>query len=118
MPSRPLRPCSYPGCPELVKAGYCDAHKRTQPDYHIPEHQRMYNSARWKRMRKAQLTREPWCKGCLEQGVCTVATDVDHITPHRGSERLFYDAENLQSLCRSCHSRKTAEEVFGKGGGA
>lgn len=118
MPSRPLRPCSYPGCPELVKAGYCDAHKRTQPDYHIPEHQRMYNSARWKRMRKAQLTREPWCVDCLAQGVYTVATDVDHIAAHRGDERLFYDANNLQSLCHSCHSRKTASEVFPQGRGA
>ncbi|MCR8827199.1 HNH endonuclease [Photobacterium sp. TY 1-4] len=40
------------------------------------------------------------------------ATDVDHITPHKGDRRLFFDQSNWQSLCKSCHSRKTAREVF------
>lgn len=118
MPRAALKPCAYPGCPELVRSGYCDAHKRTQPDYHKPEHQRLYGTPGWKQLRRAQLAREPWCRDCLAQGVYTVATDVDHIAAHRGDERLFYDANNLQSLCHSCHSRKTAKEVFGHGEGA
>ncbi|WP_327198035.1 HNH endonuclease [Sporanaerobacter acetigenes] len=28
---------------------------------------------------------------------------VDHIEPHKGNEDLFYDINNLQSLCKSCH---------------
>ena len=44
-----------------------------------------------------------------------MATDVDHIVPHRGDARLLYDENNLQSLCKSCHSRKTATEDGGFG---
>jgi 5-methylcytosine-specific restriction protein A len=37
------------------------------------------------------------------------ATDVDHVVPHRGDIKLFMTGE-LQSLCHSCHSRKTIAE--------
>ncbi|PZQ55562.1 MAG: hypothetical protein DI555_07950 [Novosphingobium pentaromativorans] len=30
----------------------------------------------------------------------------DHKTPHRGDERLFWDEENLTTLCANCHSSK------------
>jgi 5-methylcytosine-specific restriction enzyme A len=45
------------------------------------------------------------------------ATEIDHIEPHRGRWEYFIGLENfsnLQGLCHSCHSRKTAlEENFG-----
>lgn len=35
----------------------------------------------------------------------------DHIKPHRGDERLFWDRANLQTLCKPCHdSLKQVEE--------
>jgi 5-methylcytosine-specific restriction enzyme A len=43
------------------------------------------------------------------------ATDVDHITPHGGNDGLMYANANVQSLCESCHSRKTATEDGGFG---
>lgn len=42
---------------------------------------------------------------CKQVGRVTAATVVDHIKPHRGDESLFYDAANLQSLCKPCHDR-------------
>jgi 5-methylcytosine-specific restriction protein A len=36
--------------------------------------------------------------------------DVDHIIPHRGDQRLLFDPSNLQGLCHTCHSAKTARE--------
>jgi len=36
------------------------------------------------------------------------ATHVDHVLAHRGDEGLRLDPNNLQALCHSCHSRKTA----------
>jgi 5-methylcytosine-specific restriction protein A len=36
---------------------------------------------------------------------------VDHIQPHRGNWARFIDRDNLQSLCKSCHDRKTALEM-------
>lgn len=111
MPDTALKPCAYPGCPRLVARGYCDIHRRCQPDYHKPDHQRLYNTARWKQLRRRQLAYQPWCADCLTEGYYVQATDVDHVKPHKGDERLFYDANNLQSLCHVCHSRKTAEEL-------
>lgn len=61
-------------------------------------------------MRAAQLIREPYCRDCGVHGVRAMATDVDHIVPHRGNRTLFYDETNLQSLCHACHSRKTMAE--------
>jgi 5-methylcytosine-specific restriction protein A len=36
---------------------------------------------------------------------------VDHIVDHKGDWRLFVDRNNLESLCHSCHSRKTLREM-------
>lgn len=48
---------------------------------------------------------------CEEEGVVEPATIVDHIVPHRGDTKLFWNTEgNWQSLCASCHSRKTVKE--------
>jgi 5-methylcytosine-specific restriction protein A len=40
----------------------------------------------------------------------TPATVVDHIVPHRGNQKLFWDRKNWQSLCKTHHDRKTAQE--------
>ena len=64
-----------------------------------------YKGKRWQKMRAWQLTVEPHCRMCWQRGVRNLAvTDVDHIKPHRGNADLFFDPENLQSLCRNCHS--------------
>ena len=61
-------------------------------------------------LRPNQLLQEPFCLGCAQQGFRTYATDVDHIVDHKGSWSLFIDRSNLQSLCHSCHSRKTMRD--------
>ncbi len=70
---------------------------------------RGYNH-RWVKFRKRYLARSPLCQHCLAKGRTTVATDIDHILPMNdgGSQ---YDEANLQPLCHSCHSRKTAQDV-------
>ncbi len=42
-------------------------------------------------------------------------TDVDHIVPHRGNWDLFTDLRNMQGLCHTHHSQKTAREDGGFG---
>lgn len=54
-------------------------------------------------MRLAQLGSDPLCALCADVGRVTAATVADHVTPHKGDERLFYDYDNLQSLCKTCH---------------
>ncbi|WP_232729590.1 HNH endonuclease [Herbaspirillum huttiense] len=54
-------------------------------------------------MRHHQLTSEPLCRFCSLQRRNRAADIVDHIEPHRGDEAKFFDPNNLQSLCKSCH---------------
>lgn len=114
MPRKPKRPCSYPGCPRLTDGQYCEEHRRLRErEYNRygrdESSQNFYTSPAWRQARKRQLTEHPFCEECLKSGKRTKAAMVDHIVPIRkGGSRL--DAENLQSLCWSCHSRKSAEE--------
>jgi 5-methylcytosine-specific restriction protein A len=108
MPLRPMRPCAQPGCPNLVRSGYCADHLRARPQRDRAIH-RLYSTT-WKKRRKAQLAKEPWCAEHLAMGEYIPATDVDHIVPHRGDPYLFFTGE-LQSLCHPCHSAKTRKEA-------
>lgn len=76
-------------------------------------------TARWERARLHYLVRHPLCAACQRDGRTTAATEVDHIEPHRGDRELFWNRDNWQPLCKSCHSRKTAHEVNARrdGGG-
>lgn len=70
---------------------------------------------RWKKVRILQLTQEPLCCICIDDGRTVQATVVDHIVPHKGDQALMWDGNNHQSLCKSCHDRKTATEDGGFG---
>lgn len=117
---KPLRQCARPGCRILTADGYCPEHKpkprtgkRESAQWHY-----LYVNPRygWARRRSDQLIEEPFCRECAANGVRTPATEVDHVVPHKGNVNLFMHGE-LQSLCKSCHSRKTMAEngdLFGR----
>ena len=117
MAMKPLRPCRFPGCGALTREGWCPRHKPK-------EKPRSPESAAWRRwyslkvwtedLRPGQLLREPSCRECARRGVRTRATDVDHIRDHKGDWALFTDPSNLQSLCHSCHAKKTMREQWQK----
>ena len=67
----------------------------------------------WRKLRQEHLDVEPYCVRCRQLGQLVEATDVDHIVSRRrgGSD----EHSNLQSLCHSCHSRKTAKHDGGGG---
>lgn len=66
-------------------------------------------------IREQQLLSEPFCRHCKAKGIITTATVADHIKDWKlGASpeeelRLFTDRNNLQSLCASCHNKKTGE---------
>jgi 5-methylcytosine-specific restriction endonuclease McrA len=64
----------------------------------------------WERARRLFLRENPLCVNAGKPGCKIAATQVDHIVPHRGDKRLFWDRRNWQPLCASCHSRKTNAE--------
>jgi len=72
-----------------------------------------YGLAVWQKRRRHQLMVEPFCAICTAQGCpSVVATQVDHIVPHRGDWNAFRLGA-LQSLCASCHGHKKFAEAHG-----
>ena len=111
VPRIPNHPCAHPGCPRLVAHGkkYCDKHAGLHPEEVRSSADRGYGYA-WRKARKAYLDAHPLCAECMRQGRYVKATDVDHIVPHRGDRKLFWDTGNWQPLCHRCHSEKTRRE--------
>jgi 5-methylcytosine-specific restriction protein A len=115
MPTAPFRPCLEPHCGVLVPPGRvrCATHSkalgrgsRTARGYD-EDYQRL------RRVFMAQPENQ-LCRSCLTQDRITLATDCDHIVPFRGrSDPRRLDTNNLQPLCRSCHSIKTMGGRFG-----
>ncbi|WP_145285003.1 HNH endonuclease signature motif containing protein [Rosistilla oblonga] len=68
---------------------------------------------RWRKERRAFLAENPYCAEHLRRKQIRLAQCVDHIIPHRGNKRLFWSRRNWQSLCNSCHSKKTQTERTG-----
>jgi len=79
-----------------------------------PHYHRWYGLARWKKLRRSQLRKDPLCAMCKAEGFVRAANVVDHITAHKGNEVLFWDPDNLQSLCKRHHD--SDKQRFEKGG--
>jgi 5-methylcytosine-specific restriction protein A len=100
-----------------VDSGYCQTHRpsRHSTRYLRPSARQRYDGKRWREARASYLRRHPLCVDCMNNLRTTAATDVDHIIPHKGDKTLFFDEDNLQSLCHPCHSAKTARENLESG---
>jgi len=121
MPSRSKKPCAQPGCPELIEAGntYCEEHrkkesrrrnKRYDNNQRDPKLKKFYSSARWQKVRRKKIKRDPLCEHCAEAGITKPADLVDHIIPLKVDWSLRLRLDNLQSLCRSHHQTKSAKD--------
>lgn len=111
-PMKPLRICSSPGCPNLVQSGKCEKHrKQAARQYDATRkgtYHDWYSSARWRKLRERCLSENPLCVECEKEGHVTAGTIADHIIPHKGDYDLFWDFNNLQTLCTMHHNKKTA----------
>ena len=114
MPRKPLKPCAVSGCSNLCEGTYCDLHrKKNNKDYsrffRSDASRSFYNSKEWKALRKKFLSEHPLCACCLSEGRYTPAKIVDHIIPIKMGGKTL-DESNPQSLCWSCHSKKSNNE--------
>jgi 5-methylcytosine-specific restriction protein A len=114
MPYSPKKPCRHPGCPELTHDTFCDKHRR-EDNRIYNQYKRdvlsktFYKTSQWLKVRKIKLQQSPICEECKKNGTIVVGKIVDHIVPiKQGGEP--YDMDNLQTLCWSCHSRKSIQE--------
>ncbi|MEH3103448.1 MAG: HNH endonuclease signature motif containing protein [Sphingomonas phyllosphaerae] len=67
-----------------------------------------YKSARWRALRLLVFARDLYTcqwRGCGFTTANTSLLVADHRKPHRGDEGLFWDFDNLQTLCKPCHDR-------------
>lgn len=73
------------------------------------EYRKLYKLKAWIRLRPQALLRDGFtcqrCKCRLKRGRTEPQSAVvHHLKPHKGNTDLFYDIDNLQSVCWSCHS--------------
>jgi 5-methylcytosine-specific restriction protein A len=87
------------------------------------DYSHLYKDRRWRWLRLERLSSEPLCRMCAIRNRVVAAEHVDHIKPHKGNEVLFYDYDNTQSLCGSCHNsakqgieRRGYDKEIGKDG--
>ena len=114
-------PCAKVGCPNLVErpVRFCPDHLREAA---AADRERRADSLalydrRWAAYSKAFLRAHPLCVTCAAAGLVVAAEVTDHVVPHQGSRRLFWDRGNHQALCKRCHDRKTVLEDGGFGRG-
>jgi len=111
MPTKPKKPCGYPGCPKLTHARYCEEHTRVM-NTQYNKYQRPYDSSErygseWRKIRNRYIKAHPLCEECLKTERLTPAQEVHHVLPIKKGGT--HDESNLMALCKSCHSRITAE---------
>ena len=82
-----------------------------------PKHMRevdnasFYNSKRWRALRNYFIQKNPVCAQCKRDGTIKGAQCVDHIKPiSQFGMGVATDINNLQSLCNSCHAKKSSRE--------
>lgn len=78
---------------------------------HIRQHDNssFYHSKGWRMTRKFYIKANPLCEQCTRDGRTTGGQMVDHIKAVSiGGDRLHHT--NLQTLCNSCHAKKSASE--------
>lgn len=117
MPPQAKRPCRHRGCATVTNdvGGYCEMHRQQ----HAGDGWRNYQPGKtrqergygrpWEIKRARIMKRDKYlCQNCRRDGIATKASSVDHIIPkaHGGTDDDF----NLESLCWTCHSKKTATE--------
>ena len=68
---------------------------------------RWYKTARWRRLRLRVFLRDGFtCRcGCARIEGNTSLLVADHKVPHRGSEALFWDEGNVQTMRKPCHDK-------------
>ena len=106
MPTKPKRPCAYPGCPRLTDGQYCEEHRKEMNRQYnkyerAPDVHRKYGRA-WKRIRDRYAQEHPFCEMCFERGIIVPTEEIHHKLPL--SEGGTHDRSNLIALCKSCHS--------------
>lgn len=102
--------------PQLQAVRPVIAYLEVKPDTARDQHQSWrawYKTSAWQRLRWEVLKAARFtCARCNRVEGKTRLLVADHKVPHRGNHATFWDRDNLQCLCKSCHDGdKQREEV-------
>lgn len=90
--------CNEVGCGVIVEKGkrYCKKHTLLLKS--------MYNTKRWKNISQYKKNINPICEMCEEEGFVIRGELVHHIKDGEKFKNIFYNLDNLKTLCKSCHN--------------
>ena len=97
----------------MTHARRCDRHRKQEQKESdrgrkADPFRRIYTSKTWRRVREVKLAMDPLCERCKANGRIEAATEVHHRIAVRDGGDPF-DVAGLESLCKPCHSRESAE---------
>ena len=72
---------------------------------------KFYCSSDWKKLRRVKLMNDPICEECGK----AYANEVHHIKSLENNYDYRLDYDNLQALCKPCHSIETRKEMQQRG---
>lgn len=73
------------------------------------DNSKFYQSKQWRATRNFYMQTNPLCEQCKRKGITTAGQCVDHIKPiSMGGHQT--NSSNLQTLCNSCHAKKSSLE--------
>lgn len=79
-----------------------------------PEIAKKYRSKRWQKLRHFKLIQNPCCERCMKKGFYNPAKIIHHkeyITNlNYMDDDVFFNIDNLESLCQKCHNEEHFEE--------
>jgi 5-methylcytosine-specific restriction protein A len=94
----------------MAKWKWADDKPRSRPMVNDNPKAKIY-SYKWHKQRTQYLKANSLCVSCLAKDKPVTATEVDHVKPHLGDlGDIFWNQDNWQALCKSCHSKKTKRE--------
>ncbi|MBC2142856.1 HNH endonuclease [Listeria innocua] len=67
---------------------------------------KLYKTGKWIALREVILKRDFYvCQSCKRRGVYSSGRVVHHVIEARNNINLFWNADNLEVVCDSCHAK-------------
>jgi len=104
----PKRMCSKCHQTSVPGSRFCALHTTADSRHPRSATKRLYDCKKWKLTRQRVLALNPVCTNMINSLPCPrLSTDVHHVVDAeeymaRGGD--FYDRDNLQALCHTCHT--------------
>lgn len=74
-----------------------------------------YKSRQWRKLRRAVIVRDQGlCQRCAKRGIMQRGSIVHHIIEARDDVTKFWDIDNLELVCATCHNQLHPDKPKGR----